>query len=89
MALELLQEAPDVSPQVKEQIEAILVAEHKSKYMLLNKLYDYLNNKNANIFDADTLMKQGHELGKSKALEELGLSREDTFLLELFRQVRA
>lgn len=54
----------------------------------MRQLSDYLAHKNPKIFEADNLMKQGHELGKSASIASLQLSDEDVALLEWFQQVR-
>lgn len=96
-ALGLLDESSSISLQTREKIREIVSGKQwnrdadaeSQKYYLLWQLSDYLTKKNPDIFAADKLIKNGHEIGKSAAIGELNLSEEDSALLEWYRQVRA
>lgn len=88
-AMELLFSSHVISREVQMQLKDIFDKAHVQKIYLMRQLSDYLAHKNSKIFEADNLMKQGHELGKSASIALLQLSDEDMALLEWFQQVRA
>jgi hypothetical protein len=89
VALELLLESEAISSEVKMEIGDIFNKVHKEKQYLLLQLAQYLTKKNPKIFEADTLIKNGHNLSQSQRIAVLGLNNEEKALLEWFQQVRA
>jgi hypothetical protein len=87
-AMELLHDSPEISSETLSQIQDIVNRSHPEKRSFISGLVTYLRTKNPQIFEADNLIKSGHELGKSMSVDELHLSDEDKILLEWFRQVR-
>ena len=87
-ALEMLLDSHEIPRETQMQLKDIFDKVPVNKVFLLRQLADYLSKKNPKIFEADTLMKKGHELGKSQSISALNLSTEDTALLEWFHQVR-
>ncbi len=90
-ALELLNELPHVSPEIKQEIIDIFNNFNRRDNTDTNlfPIAGVIYKKNPAIFKADTLMKQGHELGKSVSIAALNLSDEDIVLLEWYQQLRA
>ena len=87
-ALGMLLESHEITRETQMQLKDIFDRVQIEKLNLIRQLADYLDKKNPKILEADTLMKRGHEIGKSTSLASLNLSTEDTALLEWFQQVR-
>jgi hypothetical protein len=87
-ALGMLLESHEIKRETQMQLKDIFDSAHIDKYYLLRQLADYLSKRNPKLFEADNLMKQGHEMGKSVSIANLNLSAEDSALLEWYQQVR-